>query len=123
MTTMIKTISLLIAVLFFKLLTLTQCKKTELTGSIPSCIQTKISAIKTAPVRNPTGSVWQAEYKGNTVYFIPQYCCDIPSELFDNNCNLICNPDGGITGSGDGKCADFFSARKNVKLIWQDTRK
>lgn len=78
--------------------------------------------METAPVRNPPGSVWQYEYKGQSVYYIPAYCCDIPSQLLDSNCNQICSPDGGYTGAGDGKCADFFELRKNEKLIWQDSR-
>ncbi|MFT5791167.1 MAG: hypothetical protein ACI9LI_000499, partial [Saprospiraceae bacterium] len=28
-----------------------------------------------------------------------------------------------FTGKGDGKCADFFDARTNEKLIWEDERK
>ena len=74
------------------------------------------------PVRNPAGSVWQYSYNGQTVYYIPATCCDIPSQLFDGNCNLICSPDGGIAGGGDGKCADFFKTRKGEKLVWQDGR-
>jgi hypothetical protein len=74
-------------------------------------------------VRNPPGSIWRYEYNGKTVYYIPAYCCDMQSELFDGNCNKICSPDGGFTGKGDGKCSDFFTNRKNEKLIWKDERK
>lgn len=91
--------------------------------NIPACIQQIIQDIKSEPVRNPAGSVWQYNYKGKTVYFIPQYCCDLPSQLLDANCNLICNPDGGFTGKGDGKCADFFTERTEGKLLWKDDRK
>lgn len=103
------------------LLTLTNCKK--LPKGTPSCIKAKIREIQSDKVRNPPGSVWQYDYNGQTVYYIPPYCCDIPSQLFDNDCNQICSPDGGLTGTGDGKCPEFFSKRKNEKLIWQYDRK
>jgi hypothetical protein len=102
------------------LLSLPQCRKEN---SVPSCIEKVINKIKSENVRNPPGSVWQYEYNDQTVYYIPPYCCDVPSQLFDENCNLICNPDGGFFGGGDGKCTDFFIKRKNGKLIWQDDRK
>ena len=74
-------------------------------------------------VRTPPGSVWQYTFKEQTVYFIGADCCDQFSELYDSNCNLICAPDGGITGYGDGKCASFFKIRTDEILIWQDTRR
>jgi hypothetical protein len=88
----------------------------------PSCIQKEIERIKSKPVTNPPGSVWQYVYKGQIVYFIPQVCCDIPSMLLDKECNRICSPDGGISGKGDGKCPDFSSKRGREKLIWKDPR-
>lgn len=98
------------------------CEKKE-ASVIPSCVSDLIKDIEAAPVTNPSGSVWQYTYKGKTVYYIPSICCDIPSRLIDTDCKLICSPDGGFTGAGDGKCADFFSDRTDEKLIWQDPRK
>jgi hypothetical protein len=115
-----KSISIIIA---FLISVLSSCEKNGLSKDTSSCILQKISEIKAENVRNPAGSIWQYEYKGRTVYYIPAYCCDMQSELLDENCNLICSPDGGFTGKGDGKCTDFFSTRKNEKLIWQDDRK
>lgn len=89
----------------------------------PECIKVLIQQMKSEPVSNPPGSVWQYEYNGEIVFFIPQKCCDFPSRLIDADCNIICSPDGGFSGSGDGKCGDFFSKRKNEKLIWRDERK
>ena len=91
--------------------------------NIPACVQQMIENIKSQPVTNPASSVWQYNFKGQMVYFIPQYCCDIPSKLLDANCNLICKPDGGFTGKGDGKCTDFVTERTDGKLIWKDDRK
>nr|WP_262893218.1 hypothetical protein [Dyadobacter subterraneus] len=41
----------------------------------------------------------------------------------DENYNLLCSPDGGITGGGDGKCLDFVKKASNQKLIWNDEKR
>ncbi len=82
----------------------------------------RIETFKSKPVGNPPAEIWKYDYKGKLVYyFIPQ-CCDMMSELVDENGEKICSPDGGITGRGDGKCTDFFEMRKNEELVWKDTR-
>jgi hypothetical protein len=86
------------------------------------CIEYVIDQIKNEEVRTPPAKVYEYTYLGNKVYFIPQFCCDFPSVLLDENCNLICNPDGGFTGGGDGNCSNFFKERKNEKIIWEDDR-
>ncbi|MFN4151183.1 MAG: DUF6970 domain-containing protein, partial [Candidatus Sericytochromatia bacterium] len=89
----------------------------------PLIINQSISSFINEPVKNPPVVIKQYQYKGKTVYYIPPSCCDIPSQLYSQEGNLICSPDGGITGNGDSKCNDFFSERKNEKLIWKDMRK
>jgi hypothetical protein len=91
-------------------------------NKIPACIEAKIENIKSQDVWNPPAKIWQYKYNGQTVYYIPPRCCDIPSILLDENCNTICSPDGGITGGGDGRCSDFFDKRTDEKLIWKDKR-
>jgi hypothetical protein len=88
----------------------------------PDWVSTQIIQLQNAPVGNPPQSIWQYEYNGKTVYYIPPQCCDQFSQLYEASGNLICAPDGGITGRGDGKCPDFFQVRKNGVLIWRDTR-
>lgn len=105
------------------MLTVKSCKDAAVVQDIPHCIRQEIIRIHADKLRNPPGSVWQYEYNHAIVYYIPSYCCDIPGRLLDSNCRLICSPDGGYTGKGDGKCPDFFEKRTNGKLIWQDTRK
>jgi hypothetical protein len=57
------------------------------------------------------------------VYFLPVYqCCDFFSTLFDAQGEIICHPDGGITGHGDGRCPDFFDERENGRIVWTDDR-
>lgn len=109
-------------VIFIFIISLIGCDKDEFSKNTPICIVEKINVLKLEDVKNPPASVWQYDFNGNTVYFISQYCCDFPSQLYDTACNLICNPDGGISGNGDGNCNDFFKERTNEKLIWQDPR-
>ena len=103
-------------------LLLMSCNKEKDTENLPACITQKIEAIKTETVRNPPAKIYRYSYQNKTVFFIPQYCCDVFSELYNENCTLICHPDGGITGMGDGKCSDFFTERKEERLVWEDKR-
>jgi hypothetical protein len=89
---------------------------------IPSCIQNKIEEIKKEYVRSPPAKIYRYTYHDKKVYFIPQHCCDFFSDLYDEDCNLICHPDGGFFGHGDDKCTDFFDARTDEELIWEDER-
>ncbi|AXE19522.1 hypothetical protein DR864_18150 [Runella rosea] len=111
-----------IVVLFLLLIT-GACTKEDIPSDTPACIKEKIEQMKKDAVTNPPREVWQYTFNNQTVYYIPPMCCDVFSELYDAQCNLICHPDGGITGMGDGKCPDFFEKRKNEKLIWRDDRK
>ncbi len=95
----------------------------EKTDSIPACILEKIEMFKSEARQNPPRKVYSYVYKGQKVYYVTPPCCDFFSELFDSNCVLIANPDGGFTGRGDGKLPDFLSARTEEKLVWEDTRK
>jgi hypothetical protein len=62
-------------------------------------------------------------YRGEVVYFVPYLpCCDIPSQLYDREGQVICAPDGGFTGAGDGKCPDFFELRSDGQKVWNDAR-
>jgi len=99
-----------------------QQKESGADNQTNSCIQTMIDKIKSEPVRDPPAKVYQYSYNGATVYFIPQFCCDLPSVLLDANCQIICEPDGGFSGGGDGKCKDFFAKRTNELLVWTDPR-
>ena len=112
-----KNIVILISIL---LINASGCKSKS---EIPTCIQEKIEEISSKEVSNPPTKVYQYTYNDQTVYYITSKCCDIPSSLYDDNCNKLCSPDGGITGKGDGKCSDFFDTRTDEKLIWKDERK
>ena len=81
-----------------------------------------ILKLEDEPVANPPLSITQYGYQGQTVYFLPQRCCDIFSDLYDADGNIIGHPDGGITGRGDGRVPDFFEERNNERVIWKDQR-
>jgi hypothetical protein len=104
------------------LLTLLSCQQADTPKGTPACINNTILDIQNEAVRNPPAKVWSYEYNGETVYYVSAFCCDIPSTLYDKNCNVICHPDGGFSGGGDGLCSDFFTTRSNEKLIWEDGR-
>lgn len=88
-----------------------------------SCIREKIEKYKREPLTNPPRTVYSYQYNGKTVYHITSDCCNQFYTVYDVNCNIICFPDGGIIGSGDGSCNDFFDIATNKTLIWKDPRK
>ena len=105
------------------ILIISGCYDEDPQREIQNCIKDKIEEIKRQAIWNPPAKIYSYRYKGETVYYIPQRCCDIMSILYDKNCNIICSPDGGISGKGDGQCPDFFTSRTDEKLLWEDNRK
>ena len=88
----------------------------------PPCIQAKIDEIAAQEVANPPVRVYSYLYAGKKVYYFTPRCCDASSKLYDESCTLLCAPDGGITGRGDGRCRDFFATRTDEELVWADPR-
>lgn len=88
----------------------------------PAWLAGLIRTFELQPVANPPVSITRYEFKGEVVYFVPQRCCDVRSDLYRADGTTLCQPDGGLTGNGDGRCADFFTERRNAQVIWQDPR-
>jgi hypothetical protein len=88
----------------------------------PAWLAILIQQLEMQPVANPPAFVASYEYNGEIVYFVPQRCCDIASLVYRSDGTIICNADGGFTGKGDGRCPDFFAARRNERIIWRDPR-
>ncbi len=88
----------------------------------PAWVDKLITQYESDVVGNPPQSIWSYEYNGQVVYYIPPQCCDQYSTLYSADGNVICAPDGGFTGTGDGKCPDFLSKRTNEQQIWKDSR-
>ncbi|OGO26856.1 MAG: hypothetical protein A2136_04210 [Chloroflexi bacterium RBG_16_54_11] len=101
---------------------LAACSSATQSGN-PAWVDELIQQLESDPVGNPPLSIWRYDYNGQQVYFVPAHCCDIPSTVYDADGNVLCSPDSGLTGQGDGRCSDFFSTRSNEHLIWRDTRK
>ena len=100
----------------------TQPKKEEM-AKIPACIQARIDSIKKLPRFNPPAEVTEYNYYEKRVFLFSADCCDMYNSVYDENCQYICAPSGGITGQGDMKCKDFSKNANLVKVIWKDERK
>ena len=90
--------------------------------AVPVCIQSKIDSIKQQPKWNPPASVTEYRYNGKRVFLFSSNCCDQYNQVFDEACNYLCAPTGGITGKGDRKCNDFAEKAELVKEVWKDER-
>ena len=113
--------SILLVIPFISLsLMNSQCNKNQ--NEVPQCVLKKIEEIKAQPKWNPPAEINEYLYNGIRVFLFTSDCCDQYIMLYDANCNYICAPSGGIAGSGDGKCADFYTKAKYIKLVWKDSR-
>lgn len=81
-----------------------------------------IQKLRAEEPANPPAKIYRYTYNDKIVYYLTGKCCDIPSTLYDVDGNVLCEPDGGITGKGDGRCTDFFEERSEETLIWEDKR-
>ena len=73
-------------------------------------------------VANPPVRIVRQEYESGVFYYVPPRCCDIWSDLFDAEGSLVCHPDGGITGGGDGQCPDLGELIRE-EIVWRDERR
>jgi hypothetical protein len=120
--------------LIFPLLSVSECgnhktksdatteNREQVKDSIPSCVR-KLIDKGTKEVPEAPVQIDEYSYKGKKVYLFIAQCCDQYNMLYDENCKEICAPTGGFTGKGDGKCKDFDSTAKHVKLIWKNPSK
>lgn len=88
----------------------------------PAWLRAQIREMAAQPPANPPVTVAAYRWRGDTVYYIPPTCCDLYSTLYDGHGDILCHPDGGITGEGDGRCREFFSQAERLRVIWSDTR-
>jgi uncharacterized protein DUF6970 len=89
---------------------------------LPGTVITLIRQLEGQPRANPPAYIASYEYQGRVVYYVPPRCCDIYGELYDAGGRLICHPDGGLGGHGDGQCPDFAARRQSETIIWRDRR-
>jgi len=91
------------------------CNKMDVitTDICPSCFKAIIEN------SNPPLEVWRYNYNNQIVYLAKADCCDQYDQVYSANCGIRCAPSGGITGKGDGKCADFYDKASNPQLVWK----
>lgn len=95
----------------------------ESRGALPAFLQQLTAGIEAGPATESPASIWSYRYREQTVYYVPPFpCCDRLSVLYDSSGRILCSPDGGLTGDGDGRCADFFAARSAESRVWTDGR-
>jgi hypothetical protein len=92
------------------------------TAAVPIRLQTLIADTLAAAPTNPPTQIISYRYRGQSVYYRPPYCCDVQGVVFDADGAVMCHPDGGFTGKGDGRCADFVQARSDCAVVWRDPR-
>jgi hypothetical protein len=95
------------------------CKKLDLEEDVPACIETKIGDIQQQDTYNPPAEVWRWEVDGQSYYYFTSDCCDQFNMLYNEDCDFVCAPDGGITGNGDGNCPQWTSEPVRT-LVWRD---
>jgi hypothetical protein len=91
-------------------------------ATVPSWLQALIDQIQRGPVTTPPTAIYSYRYRAENVYYRSSRCCDVRSVLYDANGLVLCEPDGGIVGGGDGRCPDFLATRSDERLIWRDPR-
>lgn len=117
------------------LLSLASCKKNVTAKSpdtaegcwlvdttIPPCITNMIATLQQQPPQNGPAEIYEYYYNSQRVFHVSSDCCDQYNYLYDANCKLLCAPNGGISGAGDGQCPDFFNIANNKRLVWRDPR-
>ena len=88
----------------------------------PLWLRQRIQSILATRKRNPIIRITRYQYDGAPVYYESAPCCDQQSTLYTLEGKVLCHPEGGITGKGDGRCSNFSTRRTNEQLVWQDPR-
>lgn len=89
----------------------------------PDWLTSLIQQLEAEPVASPPAMIASYDFDGQTVYYLTPRCCDEWSTLFSEDGQILCHPDGGLTGRGDGQCPTFMARRANERIIWRDSRK
>lgn len=84
------------------------------------CVQALIDSLEAIPVLSPPARVEEWTVGTEKYIYSTSDCCDFFNYLRNLDCEMICAPDGGITGMGDGNCPDLKNVEK--MLIWEDNR-
>lgn len=88
----------------------------------PAWLRQRVAEHLRQPVSNPPREIWAGVHAGHSVYYEPPVCCDRPSTLYSAQGQRLCQPGGGLTGRGDGRCPDADLAALQQRLVWRDPR-
>lgn len=100
----------------------TGCQEPAQHNESPAWLEALKAQIVAEPLGQPPELLFRYRYRGEVVYYRPPRCCDVFGELYDAGGELLCHPDGGFTGRGDGRCEDFAAARSDCVRVWHDPR-
>jgi hypothetical protein len=89
---------------------------------VPGAVTALIHDLENQPATSPPAFIARYDYAGQVVYYVPPRCCDVFGDLYNEAGKVICHPDGGLAGRGDGRCPGFASRRTHGTIIWRDTR-
>jgi len=106
------------------LLTGFSCEKIIIKSGVPHCVVRMATSLRNEEVRNPPAVIveWTIA-SGEKYYYVPPFCCDMYGYLYDSECNMVCAPDGGFTGMGDGRCpGEILESIVSTEVIWEDDR-
>ncbi|SDQ85944.1 hypothetical protein SAMN05216569_2331 [Pseudoxanthomonas sp. CF125] len=86
--------------------------------SLPEWLRVKIGQYQALPADRAPLGIWRITHNGQAAYYLYSPCCDQYNPLFDAGGTEICNPSGGFTGRGDGKCPQPMDRGTKAALVW-----
>lgn len=106
----------------------TACNRQNIDPSIPACIQERISQAEAGEQGIDFGyrmiapvdlvSIYRYQHKGDQYFELVYHIADGFTELYDQNCEYVCSPNGGFWGGGAGDCEEWVDINDR-ELIWQ----
>lgn len=87
-------------------------------ASLPEWLRIKIGQYEALPADRAPLGIWRITHNGQPAYYSYSPCCDQYNPLFDAEGSEICNPSGGFTGRGDGKCPEPMDRGTKAALVW-----
>lgn len=86
--------------------------------SLPEWLRVKIAQYEALPADRAPLGIWRIAHDGRAAYYLYSPCCDQYNPLLSAEGNEICNPSGGFTGRGDGKCPEPMDRGTKAALVW-----
>ena len=91
---------------------------TSSSTSLPEWLRVRIGEYEALPADRAPLGVWRITHNGQPAFYLLSPCCDQYNPLLSAEGNEICNPSGGFTGSGDGKCPKPMDQGTKAALVW-----